>query len=68
MSDFSGVSDISLKLEWIEVSKDVKNLQTLKERFPEREDIPLKLRSKESLQEMYKEELDKRGLSNGRSN
>lgn len=62
MSDFSGVSDISLKLEWIEVSKDVKNLQSLKERFPEREDIPLKLRSKESLRELYREELDKRGV------
>ncbi|MCE7697839.1 MAG: hypothetical protein K8E24_003045, partial [Methanobacterium paludis] len=62
MSDFSRVCDYDLKNAWLEVSEEVKNLQTLHERYPERPDLPIRLQSRISLQELYREELNKRGV------
>jgi hypothetical protein len=68
MFNLDKICDYDLKNAWLEVSEEVKNLQTLKERYPERPDLPIRLQSKISLQELYREELDRRGDLDGCGN
>ncbi|AEG18679.1 hypothetical protein [Methanobacterium paludis] len=68
ISDFSEVRDDILYAEWIDVSREIANIKAIKEKYPERMDLDMKLQSKEGLQELYREELYVRGLLNGNGN
>ncbi|MCE7699526.1 MAG: hypothetical protein K8E24_012215 [Methanobacterium paludis] len=48
MSEVSRMDYLTLKTEWIDICHDIENLQTLKKKFPEREDVKEKLKIKES--------------------
>ena len=62
MFNISELSLMDLKTAWIEVSHEVKNLETLTDRHPNNEDLQNKLEGKRSMKERYEEEMEKREL------
>ena len=61
MFKISDLSLMDLKTAWIEVSHEVKNLETLMDRHSGREDLQNKLKSRQSMKERYEEEMEKSG-------
>lgn len=59
-SKLTQINKLTLKTGWIEVCRDVRNLETLKKRFPQDKNVQEKLTVKKELRQSYETELQKR--------